>query len=112
MRLARTRADELLKRVSPRIPAEAQTLLSEEMENVLRVFEENMPALRGTPHDEVISTSEAAKLLFVSRLHLVKLIEEGKLSLHHITGQNRFLQKADVLEYKAKKAQAKAFFET
>src|ERR1700754_5211612 len=111
MRLARTRADELLKRVSPRIPAEAQSLLSEEMENLLRVFEENMPALRGTRDDEVISTSETAKLLFVSRPHVVKLIEEGKLPLHHITGQNLFLRKADVFEYKAKKkAEAKAFF--
>lgn len=63
--------------------------------------------------DEVMSTSEAAKLLFVSRPHVVKLIEEGKLPLHHITGRNRFLRKADVLEYKAKKmAEATAFFES
>ncbi|REG59665.1 excisionase family DNA binding protein [Paraburkholderia sp. BL6669N2] len=73
----------------------------------------SMPALRGTPDDEVISTSDAAKLLFVSRPHAVKLVEEGKLPLHHITDQNRFLRKADVLEYMAKKkAEAKGFFDT
>jgi excisionase family DNA binding protein len=113
MQLARARADELLKRVNPRIPTETQSLLQEEMENVLRVFEDNLPALCAGPNDEVISTSEAARLLFVSRPHVVKLIEEGKLPLHHITGQNRFLLKGDVLSYKAaKQAEAKAFFET
>ncbi len=65
------------------------------------------------PDDKVTSTYEAARLLFVSRPHVVKLIEEGKLPLHHITGQNWFLRKADVLAYKAgKKAEAKAFFKT
>ena len=113
MRLARTRVDRLLKRVGPRLPPETRSLLSEEIESVLRLFEENMPAHRDTSDDEVISTSEAAKLLFVSRPHVVKLVEEGKLPLHHITGQNRFLLKADVLRYKEKKqSEARMLFET
>ncbi|WP_207000781.1 excisionase family DNA-binding protein [Trinickia mobilis] len=63
--------------------------------------------------DEIISTSEAAKLLFVSHPHVLKLIEEGKLPLHHVTGQNRFLRRVDVLDYKAKKkVEAGAFFRT
>jgi excisionase family DNA binding protein len=63
--------------------------------------------------DEIISTAEAAKLLFVSRPHVVKLIEENKLPLRHITGQSRFLLKADVLAYKAKKqAEARAWLDT
>ncbi|MCL4667859.1 hypothetical protein [Burkholderia pseudomallei] len=60
MGLARTRAAELLKRVSPRLSTEAQSLLSEEIGNILRMLEESMPALRSIRDDEVISTSEAA----------------------------------------------------
>ena len=61
----------------------------------------------------VISTSEAAKLLFVSPSHIVKLIEEGSLPLHHVTAGFRFLRKSDVLDYKARKqAEAKMFFAT
>ena len=112
MRLARARVDEMFKRVGPRIPAETLTFLTDEIASVLRMFEDNMPANRGIANDEIVSTSEAASLLFVSRPHVVKLIEEGKLPLHHVTGQNRFLRKADVLEYKAKKqTEARAFFE-
>ncbi|WP_167760227.1 excisionase family DNA-binding protein [Paraburkholderia pallida] len=64
-------------------------------------------------NDVFISIAAAAELLFVSRQHVAKLIEEGTLPLHHVTGQNRLLRKADVLEYKAKiETEAKAFFET
>ncbi|MGP8476429.1 excisionase family DNA-binding protein [Burkholderia sp. PR2] len=61
---------------------------------------------------EFISTFEAAQLLFVSHQHVVKLVESGTLPLHHITGEHRFLRKADVLAYKAKKQrEARAFFD-
>ena len=77
------------------------------------MFEGNLPALGDASDNEVISTSEAAKLLFVSRPHVLKLIEEGKIPIHHVTDQNQFLRKSDVLAYKAKKiAEAKAFFES
>jgi excisionase family DNA binding protein len=113
MHLARARADELLKRLGPRISSEAQSLLSAEIHEVLRVFEENMPALRGSPEDAVISTSEAAKLLFVSCPHVMNLVESGMFPLHNISGQSRFLRRRDVLEYKAKKMdEAEAFFES
>jgi excisionase family DNA binding protein len=113
MRLARARADELIRRVSSGISRETQVLLSHELEDLLRVFEDNLPSLQGSHDEEVISTSDAAKLLFVSHPHVVKLVEEGKLPLHHLTGQNRFLRKVDVLAYRAKKSlEARAFLET
>jgi excisionase family DNA binding protein len=63
--------------------------------------------------EDVISASKAAKLLFVSRPHAIKLIDSGALPLHHISGQNRFVRRADVLAYKARKeTEAKAFLET
>jgi excisionase family DNA binding protein len=112
MRLARARVGALLMQLAPQIPAETQSLLSEETDNFLRLFEENLRTLLGTRDDEIISTSDAAKLRFVSRPHVVELIEEGKLPLHHMTGQNRFVRKADVLDYRTKKqVDAKAFFE-
>ncbi|WP_353189890.1 helix-turn-helix domain-containing protein [Pandoraea pnomenusa] len=51
--------------------------------------------------DEFMSTSDAAKMLFVSRPHIDKLIDQGKLKLHHITGNNRFVRKDPVLAYQA-----------
>ena len=58
-----------------------------------------------------LSTAEAAKLLFVSRTHMVKLIEQGKIRLHHVTGQHLFVLEADVLAYREKKlADAKSYF--
>ncbi len=51
--------------------------------------------------DDFMSTADAAKLLFVSRPHVVKLLEQGKLKLHHTTRNNRFLTKASVLAYQA-----------
>lgn len=51
--------------------------------------------------DDFMSTAEAAKLLFVSRPHVVKLLKQGKLKLHHKTRNNQFLTKASVLTYQA-----------
>ena len=50
--------------------------------------------------DDFMSTADA-KLLFVSRPHVVKLLERRKLKLHHNTGNNRFVMKASVLDYQA-----------
>jgi excisionase family DNA binding protein len=55
------------------------------------------------PSDEVVSTAEAAAILFVSRQHVVKLIDEGVLPLHHRVGKVRFIRTTDVLAYKEKK---------
>lgn len=114
MRLTRTRADQLLNCVSPRISTGARSLLVRELESVFRVFEENLPVLRrGCGDHDIISPSEAAALLFVSRTQVLKLISERKLPLADVAGQTAFLRKSDVMDYKAKKiALARAFFES
>jgi excisionase family DNA binding protein len=50
---------------------------------------------------DLMSTAEAAALLFVSRPHVVKLLEQGKLKLHHKTGNNRYVTRTSVLHYQA-----------
>ncbi|MDR5751354.1 MULTISPECIES: helix-turn-helix domain-containing protein [unclassified Caballeronia] len=53
--------------------------------------------------DEVMSTKEAAVILCVSRQHVVKLINDRLLPLHHRVGKARFVRTVDVLAYKEKK---------
>ncbi|CAB3739434.1 hypothetical protein LMG22037_06285 [Paraburkholderia phenoliruptrix] len=60
--------------------------------------------------DGFMSTADAAKLLFVSRPHVMKLLEQGKLKLHHKAGNTRFLTTTSVLAYQAHlRAAAKAY---
>ncbi|VVD63055.1 hypothetical protein PPN31114_00203 [Pandoraea pneumonica] len=51
--------------------------------------------------DEFMSIADAAKMLFVSQTHVAKLIDQGKLKLHHITGSNRLVRTDSVLAYQA-----------
>jgi hypothetical protein len=51
--------------------------------------------------DDFMPTADAARLLFVSRSHVVKMVEQRKLALHHKAGSNLFVAKATVLGYQA-----------
>ena len=106
MRRARELAEEIFRDLQPRLPDEVQDDVSKGLADVLRMVEDSLTVLaKPIPagHEEFISTAEAARLLFVSRPHVVKLIDEGTLPLHHRTGQNRFVLKADALAYKERK---------
>jgi excisionase family DNA binding protein len=119
LRETRKRIDEILRKrqlqITP-ITAQEVIILGDE---IMLAVEQTIPvlvqSLRDTSQvdDAPISTAEAAKLLFVSCPHVVKLIEEGALRVHHVIGQNRFVLTSSVLTYKAKKeADAKAYFAT
>lgn len=57
--------------------------------------------------DEFMSIAEVATALFVSRLHVRKLLEQGKLELHHETKDGQFVVAASVHAYKAARQAAK-----
>ena len=61
--------------------------------------------------DDFMSTAEAAKLLFVSRPHVVKLLKQDKLKLHHKAGNTRFLTKTSVLAYQAHQRAAEKVYQ-
>lgn len=64
----------------------------------------------GVAFDDVVSIAEAAAMLFVSRQHVMKLIDGGLLPLRHRVGKNRRICKADVLAYHERKlAEVKAW---
>jgi len=52
--------------------------------------------------DATVTTVEAAKLLGVSRMFLVRLVDEGTLP-HHMVGTHRRLYARDVFAYKARR---------
>lgn len=54
------------------------------------------------PDEGYISTYDAAKLLFVSRRHVMRLIEEGTLPVLS-TAKGLFLRQTGVLEYKSRR---------
>ena len=58
------------------------------------------------PVDEQFTTQAAANYLGVSRQHLVDLLEAGEIPFHK-TGTHRRIAFQDLLEYEAKRDQAR-----
>ena len=56
-------------------------------------------AVKVVPVHAELTTQEAANILNVSRPHMVKLLEEGKLP-HHKTGRHRRVLFADLMKFK------------
>lgn len=54
--------------------------------------------------DAELTTSQAGELLGISRTFVTRLVDEGKLPAHRV-GTHRRLRAADVLTYKARRAQ-------
>jgi excisionase family DNA binding protein len=75
-----------------------QFLAINKVKPVLKAADEFAKSRQADAND-FMSIAEAAKLLFVSRQYVVKLLEQGQLKLHHKTRNNRFVTKTSVLNF-------------
>ncbi|HJP78745.1 MAG TPA: helix-turn-helix domain-containing protein [Pseudonocardiaceae bacterium] len=64
-------------------------------------------AVTVAPHQTVVTTSEAAQMLGISRPTLVRLLEAGEIPFEQ-PGRHRRIRLADVLAYQARARRARA----
>ncbi|WP_436206874.1 hypothetical protein [Caballeronia sp. LjRoot31] len=100
MALVHKRMEEMFRKLGPRLPSEIQRELTS---GVSAIIEEivSLYFLRQADAEDFLSTAEAATILFVSRRHVAKLLEQGKLKLHHKMGTELFILKTSVLDHQA-----------
>ena len=96
IKLAHKRLNELFERLGPRLQSDVQQELFRGVQAILDDVWKLMPDAGG-----FFSVGDAAKLLFVSRPHVLKLIEQGKLELHHKTETDLFVSEASLRGYQA-----------
>ncbi len=98
--LAHERMEELFGSLGSHLPAEVRPELIAGVDAILIEVLSRYPAWQPCA-DDFMSIAEAATLLFVSRPHVTKLLEQGELKLHHKAGNDSFVTKTSVLEYRA-----------
>ncbi|EUC18720.1 hypothetical protein PMI06_003096 [Burkholderia sp. BT03] len=94
--LAHKRLNELFERWGPRLQSDVQQELFIGVQAILDDVLKLVPDAGG-----FFSVADAAKLLFVSQPHVLKLLEEGKLDLHHKAGNDPFVSGASLRSYQA-----------
>ena len=90
-----------------------QLLMSGERQLVLNAADEvvSQHSFGQPDSDEFMSTTEVSKLLFISRPHVLKLIDQGKLKIHHKTGRTLYVMMASVLAYRVAQQKAVAAYQ-
>lgn len=97
------RSEDNGREVSVTLPPDALRLLVEVLGHMA-----NDSLVAVLPMHAELTTQQAAEFLNVSRPHVVRLLEEGKIP-HRKVGTHRRIKMADVLEYKrSEDAEAKA----
>lgn len=76
-------------------------LTTAEFQNLSENFIVNAPAVSINDATESLTTEEAAKLLSVSRTHVISLVQSQTLTASRTSGGHRRISKAAVLAYKA-----------
>lgn len=94
---------EVLEGALGRLPHESR--LAEALATVLELQREGRSAVVG-PSDTYLTPSQVAQRLGISRTHLYKLMDGGRIASVRV-GRDRRLRLADVLRYEADRDQAR-----